>query len=86
MEALMGGYKRSRWATAIRSKAMANLDAMAEQLNDKGKQAVAIAKEDLLSHTDAEWWINNVSEFSTPERIFCILSDTARAAINSLRQ
>ena len=86
MDTLIGGYKRVKWATSIRSKTMANLDAMAEQLNDKGKQAVAIAKEDLLTHTDAEWWIENVNEFATPESIFCILSDATRAAINVLRQ
>jgi hypothetical protein len=86
MDTLTGGFKRAKWATAIRFKTMANLDAMAEQFNHKGKQAVAIAKEDLLTHTDAEWWIENVSEFASPESIFCILSNTARAAINDLRQ
>jgi len=86
MDTLIGGYKRAKWATGIRSKTMANLDAMAEQFNDNGKQAVAIAKEDLLTHTDAEWWIANVDEFNSPDSIFCILSDATKAAIDALRQ
>jgi hypothetical protein len=86
MDTLIGGYKRSKWAAAIRSKTMANLDALAEQLNDNGKQAVVIAREDLLTHTDAEWWIVNADEFSAPDRIFNILSDSAKAAIDALRQ
>jgi hypothetical protein len=86
MVTLTGSYKHARWAASIRLKTMASLDEMAEQFNDNGKQAVAIAQVDLLSHTDAEWWIEHCSEFSTPDGIFGNLSETAQAAINSLKQ
>jgi len=86
MEALMGGYKRARWANSVRFNALAALDAIAEQLNDKGKQAIAIAREDLLTHTDSAWWIDHCNEFQTPEAIYNTLSDTAQAAITALKQ
>jgi hypothetical protein len=86
MDTLAGGYKQSRWATEIRSKTMANLNAMAEQFNDKGKQAIEIAREDLLTHTDASWWTERCNEFNTPDGIFSNLSDAAQAAISALKQ
>jgi hypothetical protein len=86
MDTLIGGYKRANWATAIRNKAMASLDEMAAQFNDNGKQAIAIAREELLTHTDASWWIAHCNELTTPDGIFCNLSDEAKAAINALKQ
>jgi hypothetical protein len=86
MDTLAGGYKQARWATIIRFKAMACLDAMAAQFNDNGKQATSIAREDLLTHTDASWWTEHCSELTTPDGIFCSLSGEAKAAINALKQ
>jgi hypothetical protein len=86
MVTLTGNFKQVNWATAIRSKTMANLDAMAAQFNDKGKEAVTIAQEDLLTHTDSSWWIDHCSEFTTPDGIFCNLSEIAQAAISALKQ
>jgi hypothetical protein len=86
MDALSGGYKQARWAAQIRSKTMAGLDAMAEQFNDNGKQAIAIAREDLLTHTDAFWWTEHCNDLTTPDGIFCSLSDETKAAINALKQ
>jgi hypothetical protein len=85
MNELAGNRKRAGWANTIRSKTMANLDTLAAELNDKGKEAVAIAREDLLTHTDAEWWIENNEELKTPAGVFDVLSDTAKAAIDALR-
>jgi hypothetical protein len=86
VDALIGGYKQARWATAIRFKTMANLDAMAAQFNDNGKKATDIAREDLLTHTDASWWTEHCNDLTTPDGIFCCLSDAAKTAINALKQ
>jgi hypothetical protein len=85
MDTLAGGYKQARWATKIRFQAMAALDAMAAQFNDNGKKATAIAREDLLTHTDASWWTERCNELTTPDGIFCSLSDETKAAINALK-
>jgi hypothetical protein len=86
VDPLIGGYKRAMWANKIRRRTMAILDAMAEQFNDQGKQAIAIAREDLLTHADADWWIERSDDLATPAAIFTSLSDTAQAAINDLKQ
>jgi hypothetical protein len=85
MVKLDGTYKRAGWANSIRIKTMLALDALAEQFDEKGKQAVTIAQEDLLTHTDANWWIENINELTSPAAIFESLSDEAKAAINALK-
>jgi hypothetical protein len=86
MVTLIGSYKQAKWATQIRFKTMASLDAMAAQFNDNGKQAIAIAREELLTRTDASWWTERCAELTTPDGIFCSLSDETKAAINALKQ
>jgi hypothetical protein len=86
MEKLTGGYKQAKWATQIRSKTMAGLDIMAAQFNDNGKQAIALAREDLLTHTDASWWTERCDELTSPDGIFCSLSDATQAAIHALKK
>jgi hypothetical protein len=85
MVKLIGAYKQVSWATSIRAKTILDLDALAEQFDEKGKQAVVIAQEDLLTHTEADWWIENINELSTPAAVFERLSDEAKAAINALK-
>jgi hypothetical protein len=86
MDAMIGSYKQAKWAKMIRDKTMAGLDEMAAQFNDNGKKAINIAREDLLTRTDATWWTERCSELTTPDGIFCSLSDEAKAAINALKQ
>jgi hypothetical protein len=85
MDTLAGGYKQARWATTIRFKAMACLEEMAAQFNDNGKQAITIAREDLLTHNDASWWTEHCNDLTTPDGIFRSLSDEAKAAITALK-
>jgi hypothetical protein len=85
MVKLIGAYKQVSWATSIRAKTISALDALAEQFDEKGKHAVTIAQEDLLTHTEADWWIENINELSTAAAVFERLSDEAKAAINALK-
>lgn len=56
---LVGSDKQANWAYDIRERFIAILEELAKEVNAQFADVFEQAREEIMSHTEAKWWIEN---------------------------